>query len=67
VLPPSQTEGHGELIPQGNCFSNAPKVIRDYVSRPALEADLGKLLLDEKRPIVTLVGRGGSECLGGGF
>jgi NB-ARC domain-containing protein len=59
VLPPSETEGHGELIPQGKCFSNAPEVIRDYINRSALETHLGQLLLDDKRPIVTLVGRGG--------
>lgn len=59
VLPPSETEGHGELIPRGNCFSNAPELVSDYVNRPKLEADLLKLLLDDKRPIVTLLGRGG--------
>lgn len=59
VLPPSETEGHGELIPEGNCFSNVPELVFDYVSRPALESDLFKLLLDDKRAIVTLVGRGG--------
>jgi hypothetical protein len=59
VLPASETEGRGELIPCGHCFSNAPDVLRDYVGRPALEADLRKLLLDDRRPIVTLVGRGG--------
>ena len=59
VLPPSETEGRGELIQKGNCFSNVPELARDYVSRPVLEAELQKLLLDDKRPIVTLVGRGG--------
>ena len=59
VLPPSETEGHGELVPQGNCFSNVPNLVTDYVGRPKLEEDLKKLLLDDKRPIVTLVGRGG--------
>jgi NB-ARC domain len=59
TLPPSETEGRGELLPQGNCFSNVPEVIRDYVARPQLEAELERLLLDDKRPIVTLVGRGG--------
>lgn len=59
VLPPSETEGHGELIPHGNCFSNVPDLVSDYVSRPKLEEDLLKLLLDDKRSIVTLVGRGG--------
>jgi len=59
VLPSSETEGHGELIGQGNCFSNAPDLMRDYVSRSLLEPALSKLLRDDKRPIVTLVGRGG--------
>jgi hypothetical protein len=59
VLPPSETEGHGELIPQGSCFSNVPDLVSDYVGRVKLEGDLHKLLLDDKRPIVTLVGRGG--------
>jgi hypothetical protein len=59
ALPPSDTEGHGELLPKGNCFSNVPEIIRDYVTRPALEDHLKRLLLDDKRPIVTLVGRGG--------
>ena len=59
VLPQSETHGHGELIPQGNCFSNVPAVNRDYVPRAELEAELRQLLLDDRRPIVTLVGRGG--------
>ncbi len=59
VLPASETEGHGELVPKGNCFSNVPDLLSDYVSRPRLEAELRGLLLDEKRPIITLVGRGG--------
>ncbi len=59
VLPPSETQGHGELMPRGRCFSNVPDLATDYVSRPKLEADLFKLLLDDKRSIVTLVGRGG--------
>src|SRR6266480_805364 len=58
-LPASETEGHGELLARGKCFSNAPDLIRDYVSRPRLEQELLQLLLDDKRPIVTLVGRGG--------
>jgi len=59
VLPPSETEGHGELVPRGNCFSNVPDILTDYVSRPELEEDLRKLLLDDRRSMVTLVGRGG--------
>ncbi|MGH8525878.1 MAG: NB-ARC domain-containing protein, partial [Gammaproteobacteria bacterium] len=59
VLPPSETEGHGELLVQGKCFSNAPELIRDYVPRPALEQALLRLLQDDRRPMITLVGRGG--------
>src|SRR5262249_5378152 len=59
ALPPSETQGHGELMAQGNCFSNVPDPLRDYVQRPTLEAELTTLLMDDKRPIVTLVGRGG--------
>lgn len=59
VLPPSDTQGRGELLPKGRCFSNAPDLQGDYVERAELETDLLRLLLDEKRPIVTLLGRGG--------
>lgn len=58
-LPASETEGHGDLLPRGNCFSNVPDGLEDYISRPALENELRGLLLDDRRPIVTLVGRGG--------
>jgi hypothetical protein len=40
-------------------LSNVPDAVEDYVPRPALEADLHRLLLDDRRPVVTLVGRGG--------
>jgi hypothetical protein len=59
VLPASETEGHGVLIPRGKCFSNVPDVARDYICRHVPEGDLYKLLIDDKRPIITLVGRGG--------
>ncbi len=59
VLPPSETQGLSELQPKGNCFSNAPDLSPEYVSRDELESELFKLLLDDKRPIVTLLGRGG--------
>lgn len=59
TLPPSETEGHGELIPKGNCFSNAPDLVMDYIPRSKLEGELLKLLLDDRRPVITLVGRGG--------
>lgn len=59
TLPASETEGQGELLPCGRCFSNVPDALEDYVPRPALEADLGRLLMEDRRPVVTLVGRGG--------
>jgi hypothetical protein len=62
TLPPSETEGCGELLPKGNCFSNAPDLISEYISRLALEKDLFQLLLDDRRPIITLVGKGQGNC-----
>ncbi|MDF1814047.1 MAG: NB-ARC domain-containing protein [Verrucomicrobiales bacterium] len=58
-LPNSETEGHGELLQQGNCFSNAPEGLIGYISRTELESELKQLLLDDRREVVTLVGRGG--------
>ena len=59
VLPVSETEGLGELIPQYNCLSNAPDMIDGYIDRGELQHELFELLTDDKRPIVTLLGRGG--------
>lgn len=59
ILPSSETEGKGELTVKGNCLSNVPDMIDDYVVRPALEKELKGLLRDDRRPIITLVGRGG--------
>ena len=59
TLPPSETEGHGELIARGQCFSNAPEPLKGYVDRQELETELESLLLDDRRPIITLLGRGG--------
>jgi hypothetical protein len=59
VLPVSETEGLGELLPVGKCLTNAPDMIKDYIDRTALQSELFGLLVDDKRPIVTLLGRGG--------
>ncbi len=60
TLPASKTQGYGELFPVGNyCLSNAPDLIRDYVERPRLEDELHGLLIDDRHPIITLVGKGG--------
>lgn len=58
-LPPSETEGPPELDARGKCFTNIPDRAKDYIARPTLESELRELLLDDKRPVVTLVGRGG--------
>jgi NB-ARC domain len=58
-LPPSQTQGIGELEVQGNCFGNLPPMHMSYVSRPALEAELSGKLSDDRHPVITLHGRGG--------
>ena len=58
-LPQSETQGLGELEVLGNCFSNAPTLPADYVSRPILEAQIEKLTADDRHPVVTLLGRGG--------
>lgn len=58
-LPPSATQGRGELVARGKCLTNAPEMLNDYVERHDLEDELRGLLLDDKRPIVTLLGRGG--------
>jgi tetratricopeptide (TPR) repeat protein len=59
TLPPSETQGLGELEELGNCFSNAPTLPEDYISRPALEAEIEKLTADDRHPVITLLGRGG--------
>ena len=48
-----------EFVQRGLCLSNAPDLIHDYIARPALEEQLHDLLLDDRRHIVTLLGRGG--------
>ncbi len=57
--PASETEGSRELDVIGNVFSNMPQRPTAYVKRPALEFELSRTLLDDRHPIVTLVGRGG--------
>ena len=55
----SETHGHGELLPKGNCFSNAPEPATDYVPRVGLEDELFELLIDDRHAVVTLQGAGG--------
>lgn len=59
-LPSSHTEGNRELDVIGNCFTNLPESIDEYVKRPTLEDELVKVLNETERfPIITLLGKGG--------
>ena len=58
-LPQSETQGKGILDVIGNCFSNFPPKQKGYVERAKLEIELENVLMDERHPVVTLVGRGG--------
>lgn len=57
--PVSETEGKGELDIVENVFTNLPAVPTHYVSRPQLEAEVREALINDRHPVVTLVGRGG--------
>lgn len=59
VLPPSESEGLGELHAAGNCFTNVPHLSYEYIDRSELENQLYELLCDDRRTMVTLLGRGG--------
>ncbi len=59
ALPKSETHGLGELEVQGNVFGNVPPTPLGYVDRTVLQQDLQDRLLDDRHPIITLVGRGG--------
>lgn len=57
--PPSETEGRGNLEVFGNAFANLPKATTGYVDRPLLEQEVFDALMNDRHPIITLVGRGG--------
>ena len=59
ALPPSQTQGIGDLDVQGNAFGNLPDLPSGYVHRNALETELFERLSDDRHPVVTLKGGGG--------
>lgn len=56
---PSETEGKGELDLVGKVFTNLPSVPIGYVHRRQLEIEIKDALINDRHPIVTLVGRGG--------
>lgn len=58
-LPDSETVGMKQLDVVGRCFANIPPAPANYVHRSALEQELRDALLDDRHPVITLVGRGG--------
>jgi hypothetical protein len=58
-LPESETQGIGSLEVQGKCFGNLPPVQHGYIHRSGLEIELSNALMNDRHPIITLVGRGG--------
>jgi hypothetical protein len=58
-LPPSETRGSRAVAVRHNVLTNMPNRPAGYVSRQALETEVTTLILDDRRPIVTLGGRGG--------
>jgi NB-ARC domain len=58
-LPASETQGIGRLDVQGATFGNLPPTPHGYIRRHSLEEELREHLLDDRHPVITLVGRGG--------
>ncbi len=58
-LPVSETHGVGQLDVTKNVWSNLPPAPSSYIQRPNLENETKGALINDRHPIVTLVGRGG--------
>jgi tetratricopeptide (TPR) repeat protein len=58
-LPASETAGYPNLDVIGETFTNIPPALPDYINRRPLEEELRSLVLDDRHPVITLVGRGG--------
>lgn len=58
-LPDSETHARSSLGVRDNVLTNAPMPRPDYVTRASLETEVIELLRDDRRPVVTLGGRGG--------
>lgn len=59
-LPASETQRRPDLDLVGASFTNMPSMVPGYVARPELETELLQLLRDDRHPMITLVGRGGT-------
>ncbi len=58
-LPKSETQGLESLRTIGDTFTNIPDKPNNYICRNKLEEELHKCLLDDRHPMITLLGRGG--------
>jgi hypothetical protein len=58
-LPSSETQGTINLEIQGKCFSNIPSIQSGYIQRKDLERELFDAIVDDRHPVITLIGRGG--------
>jgi tetratricopeptide (TPR) repeat protein len=58
-LPASETQGRPQLEVHGNTLVNLPPGTSGYVQRAELQADLRRRLIDDRHPVMTLVGQGG--------
>ncbi len=58
-LPDSETHGHPDLEAFGDTFTNLPPQPNEYVTRFQLEQELRTVLINDRHPVVSLVGRGG--------
>lgn len=58
-LPLSETAGLPRLDVVGQAFSNIPPAPKQYIHRRELEDSLFNVLVDDRHPVVTMVGRGG--------
>lgn len=58
-LPISESSSKSELDILGNCFTNLPGSEGLYIKRGSLENELRTIIMDDRHPVVTLVGKGG--------
>jgi hypothetical protein len=58
-LPKSETEAAELLGVTGETFTNLPQPTQGYVPRVGLEQRLYELLMNDRHPIISLIGRGG--------
>lgn len=55
----SDTHGLSDLALVGETFTNLPPQVEGFVKRTKLEQELHAVLIDDRHPVVSLVGRGG--------